>query len=307
MKIYKIIKFFLFLTFFSACLISKKTKMANLTLYETPPGVIKIDENLFCDQTEISNLQYLEYLYWNLREFGSKSEEYLSSIIDSTVWLKADSCLHINSEFYLKHPSYKNYPVVGITQKQALDYCIWRSDRVFEMYLDKYKILPYRGNQPYFTIKKYFKGEFNNIKPDKRIKYYPEYSLPNIDERKQILRYSDSIDDKYFKKCNTKYCKKCSQTFPEMWTDIVPCLNGTIKIYPTRNVDTNCASKKKNAIYNLRGNVAEWLLEKNTTCGGGWNDKRVKILESDTCISNEKNCWTGFRNICKWKRVEDLK
>ena len=36
---------------------------------------------------------------------------------------------------YLRHPAYKNYPVVGVSWLQATDYCKWRTDRVNEQIL----------------------------------------------------------------------------------------------------------------------------------------------------------------------------
>ncbi len=35
-------------------------------------------------------------------------------------------------EYYFRHPSYNYYPVVGVTWRQAHDFCLWRSDRVNE-------------------------------------------------------------------------------------------------------------------------------------------------------------------------------
>lgn len=38
-------------------------------------------------------------------------------------------------EYYFRHPSFNEYPVVGVNWLQANDYCIWRTDRVNEMSL----------------------------------------------------------------------------------------------------------------------------------------------------------------------------
>jgi len=38
-------------------------------------------------------------------------------------------------EYYYRHPSFNEYPVVGVNWLQAQDYCIWRTDRVNEMLL----------------------------------------------------------------------------------------------------------------------------------------------------------------------------
>jgi formylglycine-generating enzyme required for sulfatase activity len=204
----------------------------------------------------------MEYMFWNKKVFGYYSPEYISTLLDTSVWIGGDSCLFPNTKYYLRHPAYRHYPVVGVSQKQAEEYSKWRSDRVFEYLLTKYEIITYDSAQTkenYFTIEKYFHGELKNVISD----------------------------------------------YPEMQSDIVPCVSGPFKGDPTRNVSTNCCSKKGNPIYNLRGNVSEWLSEKDITAGGGWKDTRTQILTSDLFVTTEANAWTGFRNVCKWKKWEE--
>ena len=40
-------------------------------------------------------------------------------------------------EYYFRHPSYNYYPVVGVTWKQANDFCLWRTDGVNEVEMVK--------------------------------------------------------------------------------------------------------------------------------------------------------------------------
>lgn len=163
-----------------------------------PPNGFRIEGNFYCDKTEIANLGYREYLYWIARVYGeSYPEVYLEALPDTTVWLQLeDSCLALLSEVYLRHPAYDDHPVVGITQEQAKQYSKWRSDRVFEMYLVKLKriaILPNPNEDNCFTIERYYSGELPNILPSKGppVAYYPEFRLPNLEERQRILRYAD--------------------------------------------------------------------------------------------------------------------
>ena len=86
-------------------------------------------------------------------------------------------------------------------------------------------------------------------------------------------------------------------------SDINPCANDTIPIgAPTENVYVGCKSKNDSVIYNLRGNVGEWTSAKDISIGGGWIDKRETILTQDTFHIKKENAWTGFRNVCEWKR-----
>ena len=92
----------------------------------TPPGTVKIGSHFFMDATEISNISWMEYMYWNESTFGKSSKEYLSSLPDTSVWDEPFS------SHYLSHPAYRDYPVVGVSWQQANSYSKWRSERVME-------------------------------------------------------------------------------------------------------------------------------------------------------------------------------
>jgi gliding motility-associated lipoprotein GldJ len=97
------------------------------------------------DQTEVSNHNYCEYLFWLKRVFGSadNSEQravYTKALPDTMVWREALGYNEPLITLYLRHPAYQDYPVVGVSWRQASDFCVWRSDRVNE------KRLPDKGN-----------------------------------------------------------------------------------------------------------------------------------------------------------------
>ncbi len=92
--------------------------------YAPYPG-IKIGSNLYVDQTEVSNIDYLEFLA--LIQYDSTSEFYSSMLLDSTVWEKSDKLPREFVTKYLRDPAYRYFPVVGITPQQAANYCQWKS------------------------------------------------------------------------------------------------------------------------------------------------------------------------------------
>lgn len=293
---------------FTVCLSANKIAPKNFETKETPPNGVAISENFFCDKTEVDNIGWREYMDWTKRIFGSESPEYIAATPDTLSWLKAENCLEVNAELYFSHSAYSNYPVVGVTQKQAMDYSKWRSDRVFESMLIREKIIEYDKDQSkenYFTIEMYFNGEIKNVLSDKTVYYYPDYRLPTLDERQIILTYSDSLNHAYFDKCKSKYCSQCKENYPEMWSDVNPCNADSDAPPATRNVQSGCISKKGDPIYNLLGNVAEWTSEDGVAAGGGWKNSRQEILKSEPFRYSDANAWTGFRNICTWKKWEE--
>lgn len=84
--------------------------------------------SFYMDETEISNLNWLEYLHSVLRD--SSQEFYESALPDTTVWMNRLSFNDQYTEQYLRYPGFRMYPVVGVTWVQASDYCKWRTRAV---------------------------------------------------------------------------------------------------------------------------------------------------------------------------------
>jgi gliding motility-associated lipoprotein GldJ len=98
-------------------------------------------QSFYIDETEVTNLMYLEYLDWIKRVYPPENSEfediYDGLLPDTLVWRNRLGSAEILVENYLRHPAYRNYPVVGVSWLQANEYAKWRSDRVGEMVLQK--------------------------------------------------------------------------------------------------------------------------------------------------------------------------
>jgi len=102
----------------------------NLTYeWDNIPKTVTVP-SFYLDQTEVSNIDYLEYLYWLERVFGEDYPEVVRNARpDTLVWRERLAFNEPLVENYLRHPSYQDYPVVGVNWIQANDYCLWRTDR----------------------------------------------------------------------------------------------------------------------------------------------------------------------------------
>ena len=97
--------------------------------------------SFYLDETEVTNLMYNEYLDWLERVYKNQgaaySDVYTAALPDTMVWR---SPLGFNEDMvnnYLRHPSFQDYPVVGVTWQQATSYTKWRTERVNESILER--------------------------------------------------------------------------------------------------------------------------------------------------------------------------
>ena len=92
------------------------------------------------DETEVTNLMYMEYLDWLKRVFPPEDENYKNiypgASPDTLVWRNRLGYNETYTNNYLRHPAYASYPVVGVNWIQAVEFSKWRTDRVNENTLE---------------------------------------------------------------------------------------------------------------------------------------------------------------------------
>lgn len=91
--------------------------------------------SFYMDETEVANVDWLEYLNWIKRNFPTDAQYYYEELPDTLVWRRPLSFNEPYVNNYLRHPAYANYPVVGVSALQAERYCVWRTDMVNEKLL----------------------------------------------------------------------------------------------------------------------------------------------------------------------------
>lgn len=120
--------------------------------------------SFYMDETEIANINYREYMFWLDRVFGETYPEVpRRALPDTLVWREELAYNEPLVETYLRHPAFDDYPVVGVSWNQAVDYCKWRTDRVNESILVKKGILnvnPDQKNEDNFVTESYLVGKY---------------------------------------------------------------------------------------------------------------------------------------------------
>lgn len=119
--------------------------------------------SFYMDQFEVTNFNWLEYLYWIKRTYEEYPMIYKNALPDTLCWRSPLAYNEPYVEYYLRHPSYQNYPVVGVSWSQANDFCKWRTDRVNEYILIREGVLtmnPDQAGEP-FTTDAYLANQYH--------------------------------------------------------------------------------------------------------------------------------------------------
>lgn len=153
--------------------------------------------SFYMDQTEISNFHWLEYLYWVGRVYGIDYPElYKKALPDTLVWRRKLAYNEPYVDYYLRHPAYRDYPVVGVNWLQANDFCSWRTDRVNEYILIREGILDHYIDQigeDNFNTDAYFANQYNS---GKRIEGLPDLN-PNSSGYRNVKMEDGILLPKY--------------------------------------------------------------------------------------------------------------
>lgn len=80
------------------------------------------------DEEEVSNISWKEFLYAIKEDSGDAKWRTLYP--DTTVWLMDLAYNEPYVNIYYSHPSFNEYPVVGVNWHQANEYCKWRTQAV---------------------------------------------------------------------------------------------------------------------------------------------------------------------------------
>ncbi len=138
--------------------------------------------SFYMDETEVRNIDYRMYLWWLKRVYTNYPEVRVRALPDTLVWRSPLAYNEPYVQYYFRHPSYNNYPVVGVNWLQANDYCAWRTDRVNEQILIDQGILNYDPNQineNNFNTEAYLAGQYEGV---------VNQNLPSLDPNQEERR-----------------------------------------------------------------------------------------------------------------------
>ena len=132
--------------------------------------------SFYLDQKEVSNKNYKDYLHWLEKVYMPTNQDSIVNQArpDTLVWRSELAYNEPMVEAYFRHPSFNDYPVVGISWNQANEYCKWRTDRANEKLLTKLGYIDAKNdaNKPVgannFNKEAYLTDEYN-VAPTNKI------------------------------------------------------------------------------------------------------------------------------------------
>jgi gliding motility-associated lipoprotein GldJ len=250
--------------------------------------------SFYMDETEIANVDYREYLYWIKGVYTTYPQVWKDALPDTLVWREELAFNEPFIETYFRHPSYDDYPVVGVNWVQAQEYCKWRSDRVNYMLLVERGILnptPDETDGENFNTESYLAGQYTpNVRknlPDlktggeRNVKFedgilLPKYRLPIEAEWEyaalalqgnQGARNDENITDKrwYPWNGNTARYQKRNKSQGRILANFKrgrgDYMGMAGNLNDNAHIPSNVSAYLPNdfGLYNMAGNVSEWV------------------------------------------------
>ncbi len=227
-------------------------------------------KGFYISSIEVTNKQYKDFLN-DLKAKGEVDKLKLAKV-DTSNWL---SIIRYNEpaafeEDYFQHPAYSGYPVVNISKKGALLYCEWLTQKYnatakikvrFDLPTEEQWVQAAKGGDS--TARYPWKGD--SITYQKRGKWY----------KQDLANYRHKMN------------------FPTTMT---------LPHNDFADITTPSFSYMPNAygIYNMAGNVAELLADKDYTKGGSWysTSDMISITSIEEYAAQAGNKpYIGFRPV----------
>lgn len=293
-KIVLVACFALFLVSFATSLERKTKKALNDGYTFIPSGNVEIENaensinSFIMSKGEVTNFQWMEFLS-DLKAQG-ETEKLKICQVDSANWNTKMSFNNKYADFYHVHPAYRNYPVVNISKEAAELYCEWLSDHFLPNREGDKKLkfrLPTHEEWIYaakggLKLGEYgWGGPFLTNEKGSQLANYVRFGAENIsrDSTGKLI--------------------------------VIPFYSGTMTAKDYADVTAPSQSYWPNGfgVYNMNGNVAEMVANKDIVAGGSWKDPGYDIRNESFKPYTGSATNVGFRVVAtaNSKDVEWLK
>lgn len=258
---------------------------------ENPPNTIQVDDNLYIDKTEIVNLHWLEYLHYLAKDSGQTAMQL--ALPDTSVWLTFGDTLRWRH--YLRYPGYRYFPVVGITLRQARNYCTWRSAVVTAKLSGKafHYRLPTETEWMKAAAASLDVQEF----PYGYQKIYGPTSLSKRKGREYFKKVTQVVTYDVFKQDLVEYIKSNE----EIVFNVIKNFKDYFQYgdYAPSYIFDKRTPANLLGLHHMIGNVAEMTDQPGIAKGGSWFHYPDEGEITKQILYFKPEAWLGFRCVCE--------
>lgn len=243
-----------------------------------------LSKNTFIGITEVNNKDCNSFL-----EYYSGDVSMESLAIKNNLWVDNEMNLPMglmNKDLYHSTKKWETHPVVNISQQAAKTYCEWLTEQYNSNSDREYKKVVFRLPTEKEWIKAFKKVKNKIDVQTEQLHYSEQYPCKKrkLNEEEKKL---EAIRDDYKGANPEKFIKMAEVDMSKVVND-----------YPARPV-AFFREKYEAPIYNLVGNVSEWLNEDEQVIASNWNVKNDKSIK-ELIASNKAESPSpliGFRII----------
>ena len=255
--------------------------------------------SFYMDETEVTNMFWLEYLEWLDRIYGNSFPEIVERALpDTLAWREKLAYNEPMVKYYLRHPAYREYPVVGVSWRQATDFCKWRTDRVNENILIQEGLFVHNPesqmDEEHFTTDTYFNCQYVGERDAEGVKDYstnssgyrdirmedglllPDYRLPTEAEWEYAAlglignSYGELIDERRTYPWDGHFIRnenRRDKGYGEINANFVRGrgdymgVAGALNDFGDITVQSHAYAPNDYGLFNMSGNVNEWVMD----------------------------------------------
>jgi formylglycine-generating enzyme required for sulfatase activity len=271
----------------------------------TPPGTVWLRDNLFIDETEITNFSYQEFLFWLKQR---KDARYYLMLPDTNCWTRSDigsADKLIAAYFTLKY--YYDYPVVGVSMAQAEEFCRWRTDMVNAFYYVKEKKQRYNHDSESVYFQKASKKVLYRLPAQNEWEYaaaagldYCNFPMGYESLTHNNIPVNNTLEyHNYYVKDFKTIDKKCDNPI-EVGCPTIPVYAGKANRYGLYQVIGNVSELTSDSLVKgFNYSLPLFSIERSETEKGSFTMNSLTYSYELNKKYKRPEPWIGFRCICE--------
>jgi formylglycine-generating enzyme required for sulfatase activity len=258
------------------------TDVSGFSVKEIDKSVAKITDSLYAGITEVTNGQYLCMMYYLYKD--KKADQIKIAQIDTANWRDRLAYNEPLVELYLRHPAYRDYPLVNVSYEAATLYCEWLTAKYNADPKRHFKKVLFRLPTEKEWEKAACGGDTLSCYPwGPRLRQNGNYMCNFRPYGDEFIRF-----DALSKKLYVDSLCRCGMSF--LFADVADITAPVYTYWPN-----------KFGLYNVCGNVAEMVKEKGLDCGGGWRSTGGDVTVKSRAHYSKSASDLGFRYFMEIK------